>query len=325
MMKKQDPFRNSELDRAKPSKSHFFRSLVSDRFKRHRSDTGLVEDRTSSVTIVRIIVGLLMIHLIIIGGVLLRGKMVRDGAGLATSTSISPPPTPPAPPVTAPAQDVLPQPVVPPVAAVRPAVSTGHITQAVQEEDVAEVVEDEPVIITPVSADPAVPVAPAAPVAAAPKPAAPVVHEPAPAEKVRHKVARGDTLYRIANQYNVTEAAIRAANPSLGQGVLRAGSTLEIPVGSSGASTQVIPAVQVPRVVTTPPPPARPAAPAAPRVSAPAQAAAPAAGASSYVVSSGDTLSSISRKVGVPVSELMRLNNIKQANRIRIGQKLRLR
>ena len=73
-MRKQTAFRNSELDRAKP-RHHFFHSLL----KRHHSDTGLVEDRTSSVTIVRIIVGLLLLHLIIIGGVLLRGHMVKGG------------------------------------------------------------------------------------------------------------------------------------------------------------------------------------------------------------------------------------------------------
>ena len=100
-MRNQDPFRNSELDRAKP-KRHTFHSLINDKLKRHRSDTGLVEDRTSSVTIVRIIVGLLLLHLIIIGGVLLRGHMVKEGStGLAAPVAITPPPA--APPAAAPA------------------------------------------------------------------------------------------------------------------------------------------------------------------------------------------------------------------------------
>lgn len=41
----------------------------------------------------------------------------------------------------------------------------------------------------------------------------------------------------------------------------------------------------------------------------------------SYFVKNGDTLSSISRKTGVPIDEIKRLNNLKN-NRIHIGQKL---
>lgn len=320
MMKKQDRLRPTGFDRAKP-KNRIFHTLVKNHFKRHRSDTGLVEDRTSSVTVVRIIVGLLMIHLVVIGGVLLRGQMVKDGSGLAAPTSISPPPSPLAPSTpAAPAQDVLPQPTVAP-AQPRPIVTTTHITQAAQEDDVAdEAPEDEPVIISTVPADPARPVfvRPAqptvppvvTPIAATPAPAA-------PAEPIRHKVAPGDTIYRIAGQYNVTEAALRAANPALAQGVLRAGTTLVIPTGGQSSAAQVITA---PSPVVATPRPAQAPAPAQP-----AQRVDRAPAASSYVVSKGDTLSSISRKVGVPMQELMRLNGIKKPNHIRIGQKLRLR
>ena len=43
-----------------------------------------------------------------------------------------------------------------------------------------------------------------------------------------------------------------------------------------------------------------------------------------YVVQPGDTLSAISRRSGVPVHTLRRLNNI-QGSLIRVGQRLRLR
>ncbi|MFW8564597.1 peptidoglycan DD-metalloendopeptidase family protein [Orrella sp. 11846] len=47
-------------------------------------------------------------------------------------------------------------------------------------------------------------------------------------------------------------------------------------------------------------------------------------GAESYTVRSGDTLSSISRRTGVSVAELQRLNGISNPSMIRPGQRLRL-
>ena len=49
------------------------------------------------------------------------------------------------------------------------------------------------------------------------------------AEQVRHKIARGDTLSEIAERYNVSPAAIRAAN-QLKSDAIRIGQTLSIPV-----------------------------------------------------------------------------------------------
>ena len=48
-------------------------------------------------------------------------------------------------------------------------------------------------------------------------------------EQVRHKIARGDTLSEIAQRYNVSSAAIRAAN-HLNSDAIRIGQTLSIPV-----------------------------------------------------------------------------------------------
>lgn len=210
-MRKQDPFRNSELDRAKP-KRHIFHSFINDNLKRHRSDTGLVEDRTSSVTIVRIIVGLLLLHLIIIGGVLLRGQMVKEGGAAITSpVAITPPPAAPQPVAV---EDALPQPTAP--VDTKPIIATNHITQAAadpMDEDAVDP-EDEPVIITP----------PAAPAAAQP---------------VQHLVAPGDSWLRIAAQYGTTEAALKAANPQAARGVLRAGVLLAVPQKDQAPAPQV--------------------------------------------------------------------------------------
>ena len=287
-MRNKDPFRNSELDRAKP-KRHTFHSLINDKLKRHRSDTGLVEDRTSSVTIVRIIVGLLLLHLIIIGGVLLRGHMVKEGSGaLAAPAAITPPPA--APPaatqpqlpvqIQTPEQDMLPQPTAPIVA--RPTATANHITQAANtpaEEDAVDPEEEEPIISTPPTA-------------------APVVEN----QPVQHLVAPGDSWLRIAAQYNTTEAALKAANPQAARGVLRAGVVLVVP-GKDQPIAQAAPAA----------------------ASAHQQAAAqPAATGKVHTVQRGESLSVIARKTKVPVKTLMEINDLKNANRIYPGMQLRL-
>jgi N-acetylmuramoyl-L-alanine amidase len=50
-----------------------------------------------------------------------------------------------------------------------------------------------------------------------------------PAKRVRHVIARGDTLSEIAERYNVSTAAIRAAN-KLSNDSIRVGQTLSIPL-----------------------------------------------------------------------------------------------
>ena len=54
-----------------------------------------------------------------------------------------------------------------------------------------------------------------------------------PTRQVRHVIARGDTLSEIAERYNVSAAAIRAAN-KLSTDKIRVGQTLSIPVFSGG-------------------------------------------------------------------------------------------
>jgi len=54
-----------------------------------------------------------------------------------------------------------------------------------------------------------------------------------PARKVRHVISRGDTLSEIAERYNVSAAAIRAAN-KLSNDKIRVGQTLSIPIFSGG-------------------------------------------------------------------------------------------
>lgn len=206
----QQSFRDSELDRAKPQR-HFFRSLINNKLKRHRSDTGLVEDRTSSTTVIRIIVALLLLHLIVIGGVILRGKMISDDT-VGVAPAITPPPAATAPQE---AMEVLPQPVDGPVG--NPVRTANHITQApaaAPADDVAEEIE----IVTP----PAMPAA-SEPATVAPAPAAPTV-------TAKHLVASGETLYGIARKYNISTDAISKANPQLKGHNIISGTYLNIPV-----------------------------------------------------------------------------------------------
>ena len=279
-MKKHNPYNTPTLGRIKP-KHHFFHSLL----KRHRTDTGLVEDRTSSVTIVRIIVGLLMLHLIIIGGVLLHGHMVKAGGGASASSTAAAPPmqtgAPTAPVTSSPEQAVLaPPPVLAPTTPVAltasaQTASANHITQATDmgAEDEAEEVTEDVAIAAVATSSP-----------------------------VYHMVATGDTWHSVAAQYAVNPAALQAANSSVSNGELTVGATIVVPVGKAS--------VREGMATTT--------------STAVARSAAVTQKEKVYTVQRGETLSRISRKVKVPMKELMQLNGIKDANRINPGMKLRL-
>ncbi len=292
-MKHHDSFRNSGLGRAKPER-HMFRSFINNNLKRNRSKIGLVEDRTSSTTIVRIIIGLLMLHLVIIGGVLLKGHFDKAAAGVAVSPTLTPPPS-----VTQPmqqAEEVPMQPDAAPVAAA-PAATGNHITQAVElfpEDDTAQPVETTaatPVVVTPPVMEPtaATPAAPAQPAPAEPA---------ASTTTVRYLVNSGDTWYGIAEKHEVSIDALKAANPAAARkNHLFQGSYINVPVKADSAA-------------------AKSAAAAAPAVVASA----------TYVVKRGDTLARIAKKHKLTVAELMKLNSLteKDARRIQPGQELKV-
>lgn len=287
---KNQAFRNSDMARVRP-KRHIFHSLLYDKSKRHRTDTGLVEDTTSGSTIVRIIGGLLLVHLIVIGGVLLRGHMVKSNSGVAVSPTITPPPAQQAP---APAEEVLPQPTAVPAApAAAPAPAANHITQAPAPQDATVTLTppSEPVLVTPPPAPAAAPAAPATPApAAAPQ-----------TTMVKHYVASGDTWYRIAAQYGTTVEALQAANPKSAQkNVLFSGTYLNVPVKSDSPHAQATLAET-----------AAEEAAAAPKI---------------HVVKRGENLGLIAKRNKISLQKLMQLNNLteKDARRIRIGQELKV-
>ena len=216
-------FRNSDLDRAKPRK-RIFHSFINKNLKqpkRHHSDTGLVEDRTSSTTIVRIIAGLLMVHVVIIGGALMHGKLVKSKTGIAVAPGVTPPPAAPAAPAQPQAGPVNMTAVLTPQPAPAPAPAPAqpqqvHITQ-----------NTAPVQPTVTPAQPA-----PQPVQATPAPV-----QPANTAIVKHRAASGDTWNSVAVQYGITVNELKAANPSAaGNANLFTGMFLDVPVPADSAA-----------------------------------------------------------------------------------------
>lgn len=287
----QSSYRNSDLARAKTHK-HVFRALINNKLKRHRSDTGLVEDRTNSVTVVRLIIGLLLIHLIVIGGVILRGKIKSGEAAPIAASTITPPPAPPAPVQQQVNNDVLPQPVEGPVAnpvrQPQPA-APSHITQA-PVESAPVVAATEPEIVAPVVAAEPAPVAEPAP-AAAPTPATTIV---------KHHVTSGDTLYGISQKYNVSVADIRSANPQLRGNNIISGTYLNIPVAADSAEGRQVAVQQATETANEE--------------------------AKYHTIRPGENLGVIARRHRISLNKLLQLNNIpaSRAGNIRAGVRIRI-
>lgn len=121
-----------------------------------------------------------------------------------------------------------------------------------------------------------------APIAAAAPAAAPA------AKAGTYTVKAGDTLGGIAARHHSTAAAIASANHLANPNALKLGQVLRIPAATAAKK------------------------PAAKKATVPA---------SRYTVKSGDTLSAISHRTGVPVQQLMRANNMSSTN-LKVGAKL---
>jgi membrane-bound lytic murein transglycosylase D len=143
---------------------------------------------------------------------------------------------------------------------------------------------------------------------ALPKPAvanpAPVVRTPAAAPASAagsHTVVKGDSLAKIARIYGVSVADLKSAN-GLQSDLIRIGQVLSIPAASAASTT-----TPAPRAVPT----------ATPVTAAPATVG-------SYTVAKGDTLWSISRKLGVSAQELARINGLSDPSKLKIGTVLKV-
>jgi LysM repeat protein len=145
--------------------------------------------------------------------------------------------------------------------------------------------------------DPATPAPEAAP--AAPAPAAPAPAAPAPVST--YTVASGDSLSGIASRFGTTSRNLMTINGITNANLIRVGQVIKL----SGDAAPAAPAPSAP-------------APSAPAAPAPTATAAP----TTYTVVARDTLSGIASRFGTTSRNLMSLNGITNANRIRIGQVL---
>ena len=148
------------------------------------------------------------------------------------------------------------------------------------------------------------PVAPAP--EAAPAPAAPAPAPAAPAPVSTYTVVRGDSLSGIASRFGTTTRNLMSINGITNANLIRVGQVIKLSADPAPAAPA--PAAPAPAPEAAPAPaPAAPAAPAAP---------------TTYTVVARDTLSGIASRFGTTTRNLMSLNGITNANRLRVGQVL---
>lgn len=133
-----------------------------------------------------------------------------------------------------------------------------------------------------------------------------------------HKIAAGHTLSELAEHFGVSVAMIQSYNPGLRPTALRIGQELLIP-----ALKEVGPYRGRPRAASAGAGTGGPAAPGASTGAAAgsAQALTPAPGPG-YLVQAGDTLWSLSRRLGTSIETLQALNGLGASTALRAGQRL---
>jgi len=184
-------------------------------------------------------------------------------------------------------------------------------------------------VITPPQTTPSASATTSAPEIASESATAPVILD-AEAPGTPYVVKSHDSLARIAHQHHVTVAKLRAAN-SLKSDLLQIGQKLTIPAKTTAVASTTTPSTPAPRITpegnttilgdSTPAP--------APKaiVSTPhdqAIVAAPVSGRHMYTVIKGDTLTKIARKFHTSTNALMAANDISDARKMKIGQKLKI-
>ena len=142
-------------------------------------------------------------------------------------------------------------------------------------------------------------------------------------EPRRYRIRSGDTMASVAEEYGLTPASLATANRIRTSAKLRPGRTLILPESSSRALVASV--TPAPPQTPAPIPVVGPSAPPAIQVAA-AQPAPPASAEPGsddiYVVQNGESLSDISRKVGLSEDELLKINGIRNRDFIFEGQQL---
>ena len=133
----------------------------------------------------------------------------------------------------------------------------------------------------------------AATVAPTPTPA------PTPASSGRYRILKGDTISRIATRFAVSTQAVLTANGLGWSSIIYPGATIVIPGQTAPASTEAAPIVVAPvRAALVTPVPDR------------------------YLITSGDTVSSIAAKFGVSIQAILAANGMGWSSIIYSGRTL---
>jgi LysM repeat protein len=116
-----------------------------------------------------------------------------------------------------------------------------------------------------------------------------------------HTVQRGDTLFRIANKYNITLAQLRQANPQVTSDVIQPGQVLQLPNCNGQASVAPAPTDQGSDATSVAPVPT---------------------GGQLYTVKRGDTVYTIARHFGVKMQDIIDANKLNNPDNLKVGQQL---
>ena len=125
-------------------------------------------------------------------------------------------------------------------------------------------------------------------------------------------IQRGDSLSKISKRYNITIAAIKAANPQIKNDIVKLGQKIKLP-GKVDVGEQTVPAGAFEK---------RPAA-AASATKAPAAEKPYSGETKKYVIKNGDTLGGIAISYGISVRQLKEMNGLKN-NLIVVGKELKV-
>ena len=116
------------------------------------------------------------------------------------------------------------------------------------------------------------------------------------AGKGRHRVKKGETLSRIASQYQVSSRDLMAVNGLRNANHVEVGQNLKLP------SDAVLPKPGFKPVAVTPIP-----------------------GASEHTVAKGQTLTQIAKAYNLPISTLISINDLSNPNKVEVGTRLYLK
>ena len=126
---------------------------------------------------------------------------------------------------------------------------------------------------------------------------------------VLHRLARGESIAKLAHRYGVSQQAILAANGLRSNARLRAGNTVKIPPHDAPSTVVASADVPEPHVL---------------KASVHSVAERKAARLRLHKVKSGQTLGSIAKRYQTSVSALRQVNGLGNADRLRVGSMLKI-